>query len=240
MQTENGEIEMADSNVEVKLKNVRLSFLNVFPPQKRYNDAKELVGYNYNTNILLDKVKDAEQIQRVKDAMKEARMARWGDNPPKMQPDKLCLREGEPKDPDTDVPEPLYDGYAGCMYVSSNRPVNLETYDDIKKGDKDVPVSVIGPRRGANGKFSQLKDNSEFAPYSGCYANVIIRIYGYKSDDNPNRINASLEAIQFNGHGERFSSATPIDVDDAFDEVDDFDDMDATSAAASASDDLLG
>lgn len=237
---------MADSNVEVKLKNVRLSFLNVFPPQKRFNDAKELVGYNYNTSILLDKVKDAEQIQRVLDAMKEARTARWGDNPPKMQPDKMCLRDGEPKDPDTDLPEALWDGYKGCKYVSANRPVSIEAYAAITKGDDDMPVDIIGPRRGANGKFAKLTSKSEFAPYSGCYANVIIRIYGYKSEDNPNRINASLEAIQFNGHGQRFSGAAPIDVDSAFDEVDGFDDMDsggasgASGAAADASDDLLG
>lgn len=235
---------MADSNVEVKLKNVRLSFLNVFPPQKRFNDSKELVGYNYNTNILLDKVKDAEQITRIKEAMKEARTARWGDNPPKMQPDKLCLRDGEPKDPDTDLPEALWDGYKGCMYVSANRPVDIDKYEKIKKGDDDMPVSVIGPRRGPNGKFNQLKENSEFVPYSGCYANVIIRIYGYKSEDNPNRINASLEAIQFNAHGERFAGAAPIDVDSAFDEVDGFDEMDMAGGAgdikADASDDLLG
>lgn len=236
---------MADSNVEVKLKNVRLSFLHVFPPQKRYNDAKELVGYNYTVSILLDKVKDAEQIQRVKAAMIEARTARWGDNPPKMQPDKYCLRDGEPKDPDTDIPEPLYDGYKGCMYVSANRPVNLETYEEIRLGKDDIPVDIIGPRRGANGKFAKLTSKSEFVPYSGCYANVIIRIYGYKSEDNPNRINASLEAIQFNGHGERFSGAAPIDVDSAFDEVDGFDEMDSgasggAAAGADAADDLLG
>lgn len=231
---------MADSNVEVKLKNVRLSFFHGFDPQERRNDAKVLTGMNYNTAILLDKVKDADQIDKIKAAMKEARTARWGDNPPRMQPDKYCLRDGEPADEDGN-PSALYEGYEGCMYLSANRSVSLDDFDAIKAGNKKPPVSIIGPRRGPEGKFVPLKESSEFAPYSGCFANVIVRIYGYASEDNPSRINASLEAVQFFAHGERFGYGG-IDVEDAFDEVEGHDDMDETPAdkpAESASGDPM-
>lgn len=235
-------------NVEVKLKNVRLSFLTVFRPKERRDDkTKELTGYNYATAILLDKKDDAAQIEAVKAAMRKARESEWGENPPRIQADKYCMRDGEPLDPDTNEARPLYDGYEGKMYISANRPVGVEDYEAIKKGEKDRPVTVIGPKKGANGKFAILSENSEFAPYSGCYANVIIRIYAFPGKENqPPRINASLEAIQFVRHGERFGGSAPVDADSAFDEVEGYDDMDAGSSsgtsggsAAASDDDFL-
>jgi hypothetical protein len=241
----NGKWEMADNNnVEVKLKNVRLSFFHGFVPQPRKNDAGVITGYNFNTAILLDKEKDAEQIKAVQEAMRAAKTAKWGASPPRLAADKICLRDGEPIDPDTQQPVALYDGYAGCLYVSANRPVKVEEYELIKQGKKTAPVTIIGPRKGQDGRFPRLDENSEFAPYSGCYANVIIRIYGYADAENPSRINASLEAVQFARHGEPFASRS-IDADSAFDEVEGEDDFDAPAeqaqpAAAGSAASLLG
>lgn len=243
---------MADSNIEVKLKNVRLSFFNAFTPQERRSDqTKELVGYNYNTAILISKKDQADLIEQIKTAMRDARAAKWGDNPPRIAAERYCLRDGEPVDPDTNTPKALYEGYDGMMVLTANKPVDLETYDLIKKGEKARPVKIIGPRRNSEGKFVELKESSEFAPYSGCYGNVIVRIYAYDGtkNDHPHRINASLEAVQFNSHGQRFAGAAPVDVDSSFDEVDGFDEVEGgdtagssagSSSGAAATDDLLG
>jgi hypothetical protein len=217
---------MAD-DVEVKLSNVRLSFFHGFAPQERRDDkTKELTGMNYNCSVLLPK--GDPQIQKVKDAMAAAKKAKWGDSPPRLLAPHLCLRDGEPVDPETvdeAVPGsgtriPLYDGYAGMLYVSANRPVKLDEYELIKKGVKKRPVRIIGPRKNAEGRFDELTEHDPYAPYSGCYANVILRIYGHEGKENqPSRINASLEAVQFAKHGEPFG-AKGVDVDNAFDELD--------------------
>lgn len=235
-------------NIEVKLPNVRLSFFHGFRPQERKNDDGQVTGYNYNTAILLDKKSQADLNQAIKDAMRKARDNEWGDNPPRIPADRYCLRDGEPVDPDTGIATPLYDGYAGQMVLTANRVVSIEDYEAIKKGEKDRPVTIIGPRKGQNGKFAILNENSEFAPYSGCYANVIVRIYAYNKNPHPARINASLEAVQFRAHGERFGGSGPIDAESAFEEVEGYDDMDAGASggapkagvAASDDDDLLG
>ena len=239
---------MADSNVEVKLNNVRLSFFNGFTPQERTNDDKKVTGYNFNTAILIDKTTQQDLIKKVQEGMVAARTAKWGEsNPPKIPAERRCLREGEREDPDTGKVEPLYDGYAGQMVLTANKSVKIEDYEAIKAGKKPRPVKIIGPRKNAEGKFVPLEEDHEFAPYSGCYANVIVRIYGYDGtkDENPNRINASLEAVQFYKHGERFAGAAPVDVDSEFDDVDGYDDFSddkpaASSGAPDDGDDLLG
>lgn len=229
---------MADAkNIEIKLKNVRGSFLNIFTPQPGKNEAGDITRYNFNGSFLIPK-DDEEQINLIKDAIKKAKKAAWGDNPPRLGSDKLCLRDGEPADEDGHR-APLYDGYAGCFYVSANKPVKPEEYEKIKRGDARRPVSIIGPKKGADGKFKELSEGDEFAPYSGCYLNVVLRIYGYKGDpanNQPPRINASLEAVQFKRHGEAFG-ASRVDVNSAFDEEEDDDMVGGSAAKSSAMDD---
>lgn len=129
------------------------------------------------------------------------------------------------------------------MYLSANRTVSIEDYELIKQGKKKRPIRIIGPRKRPDGRFADLDESSEFAPYSGCYANVIVRVYAFSSDDFPARINASLEAVQFRRHGEPFGAAA-LDVDNAFDEVEGDDDMggEASSSkpAPASADDFLG
>lgn len=247
---------MAEKNVEVKLKGVRISYAHLFKPQERRNDKKELVGYNFSLNALIPKntPEGKAMIQVIKDAMAEAKKGKWGDSPPRLPSERLCLRDGEPIDPDTQefdenensvpgtgVRKPLYDGYAGMFYLSANRGVSIEDWEKDRKN----PLQLLGPRKTAiiNGKpaFPRLKE-SDGMLYSGCYADVIVRIYGYDSEDNPARINASLEAVKFVRHGEAFG-ARQIDADSAFDEEDDEDGDDIggpTSAAkpAAADDDF--
>lgn len=231
-----------DKNIEVMLKDVRISFFHGFTPQERKDDDDKLVGYNFSVNALLDKVKDKAQIETVRDAMKKAKAARWGENAPRIPAERLCMRDGEPVDEETQQRVALYDGYKNCMFVSANRGVSIAEWEDQKKN----PVRLIGPKKTAKGRdgkpaFPDLKE-SDGLLYSGCYANVLIRIYGYDGKGkNPNRINASMEAVQFVRHGEAFGSA-PVDVDNVFDEVasDDDDLMGGSSSSSTIDDDDLG
>jgi hypothetical protein len=230
---------MADTNIEVKLKNVRLSFDNLFEPQEQVNDAG-VKSYSYNCVFLLDKVTDAAQIKLIQDAMVQTRDLTWPGQKKSIAADKRCLRDGEPADPDSGERAPLYDGYAGKMYLSAKRPV--------KAKDSPNPVSLIGPRKTAvnsEGKpcFPRLAEKDGLL-YGGCFVNAVVRVYGYSgtSKGYPDRINCSLEAVQFKAHGERFG-AKPIDAEKAFDEEEGEDDMPSSTAAGKAAgidDDPLG
>ncbi len=237
---------MADTNIEIKLKDVRLSFCNLFEPQEQKNDDGKST-FKYNTVILLDKQKDAEQIKGIREAMRKAKIARWGDSAPTIPGERLCLRDGEPIDPDTvetdndgnpipgsGVRKPLYDGYEGKMFLTANRGVKADTMEEALKMPN--PVALIGPRKGPDGKFAQLKE-SDGLLYSGVYANVVVRIYAYDGQGkNPNRINCSLEAIQHKRHGEAFG-AKKVDVNTAFDEEEGEDGFDTPAQKPAAGDD---
>lgn len=246
---------MAD-DIEIKLNGVRLSFLHVFEPQERRDDkTKELNGYNYNCAILVPKAdKPGEKpvsakmngetvtgavavANLIKQAMKKAKDGTWGDSPPRFAPDQLPLRDGEPPEEEGGPRKPLYDGYEGMYYISANRPVKVDDQKLIESGKKKVPVKVIGPRKNVeSGRFEIITSETEpYAPYSGCFANVVIRIYGYVPPANSSqkaRINASLEVVQFVRDGERFG-ARGVDVDNVMDEEDvDTDDIGGGAAPA--------
>lgn len=230
-----------EKNIEVMLKDVRISFFHGFTPQERKDDDGKVTGYNFSLNALLDKDKDKALIEAVKEAMKKAKLARWADNGPRIPPERLCMRDGEPVDPETEERSPLYDGYKNAMFVSANRGVSISEWEDQRKN----PVRLIGPKKTAKDKqgkpcFPDIKE-ADGLLYSGCYANVLIRVYAYDGKGkNPNRINASLEAVQFVRHGEAFGSA-PVDVDNVFDEVEGGDDMlEGGTTSSGVDDDDLG
>lgn len=226
--------KMADTNIEIKLKDVRLSFDNLFEPQVQKSEKTGEDDISYNCVFLLDKEKDAEQIKLVTDAMVQAREARWPGIGKKIPPERRCMRDGEPEIDGTR--EPLYQGYENCMYISAKRKV--------KKITDSNPVQLIGPRKEVDPqtgerRFKQLtKDNG--GPdmiYGGAYVNAIIRVYAYDGsrDGNPDRINASLEVVQHKRDGERFG-AKRVDANSAMDEEEgDDDDMPATSSSRAES-----
>lgn len=228
-----------DDDQTVMLRNVRISFVHVFEPQKMVDKKTNQTRWAYNLNALIPKrLEDGTpnpMVKTLQDAMKKALEKTWPGQKKVIPPERRCVRDGEPIDPDTvdpDVPgsgerSPLYDGYAGHVFVSANR--------SVEGPDVPNPVQLLGPKKTAvvNGKpaFPRLK-KSDGMLYSGCYADVIVRIYGYDGSKNevPDRINASLEAVKFVKHGEAFG-AKPIDADNAFEEEDDDDNDDLMSSA---------
>jgi hypothetical protein len=213
------------NNIKLLIKNARLSFANLARPKERTDaKTKQVTGYSYELNALVPKA-DTEAVEALKEAVRKALAARWGDNPPKIPADRRCLRDGEPKDEDSGKPAPLYDGYAGCVYISASQRVDTK--------DQPCPVQLLDSRKGADGKFPRLTPAEVRSKlYSGAYADVVISIYGFDGSKNevPNRVNASLEAVKFVAHGDAFG-AKAVDADALFDE-EPADELDAPAAPA--------
>jgi hypothetical protein len=232
---------MADKNVEVLLKDVRLSFFNGFEPQEFTDEVTGKKRWTYNTNALVPKKlpngAPNPVVKQLGDAMKQAIENTWPGADKKIPPERRCVRDGEPIDPDTIDPDvagsgqrfPLYEGYEGHVFISANR--------SVKSADAPNPVQLIGPKKTAKNDrgeaiFPRLKV-SDGLLYSGCFANVLVRIYGYDGKGkNPDRVNASLEIVQFKRHGEAFG-AKQVNAD-AYMEEEDSDDGDAFGPGASA------
>lgn len=203
---------MAETQVgEVILKNVRLSFADLFKPGKpQKNDDGELVPGKYKANLLIpkkgnpdyekDPVNAQANLKKLKAAAEQVKVDKWNDKVPKLKPEKVFLRDGDGED---------WDGYELTYYVSANNP-NQPVLVDRKKDAKGKWIELTV----ANGGPKLL--------YSGCYVNAIVRIW---AQDNSfgKRLNASLESVQFVKHGEAFSGAKPVDPNEKFDDMEDDD-----------------
>ncbi len=243
-------------NVEVKLRKVRLSFVDVFEAVQGTDDKGNPTDRFYlSTNILLDKNTDAgkAQIAAIRQALKDARTAEWGESPPAIGANCLCLQDGEPVDPNTveedgtgGVRKARWEGYDGMMFVSANKPVKAKTKEEAATVvSTSNPVQILGPRKTAkdssgNACFPTLKE-ADGLIYAGCYADVILKVYPYNGTgkggngkNHPHRINASLEAIKFVEHGQAFGGKK-VDAQNAFDEEDDEDGDDTGASGTSGS-----
>ena len=215
---------MADdgTNVEIKLKEVTLSFCDSLFEAKAFGDDADAKPY-HKANFLIDKVSQKDIAVAVSNAVKGVIAAKWPTNPPKLSADKKCFRDGEPKDEETGEPSPLYEGYAGKFFVSAARR------------QEDGPPVMIDSRKGQDDKFPRLTP-ADGKMYGGAVVNAIVRIW---AQDNKwgRRVNASLEAIQFVRHGTAFG-ATRVDADSAFDDLGAEDD-DFAPAKPADDDDLV-
>jgi hypothetical protein len=199
-------------NKEITLKNVRLSFASALFKAESVNEGDP----KFSSTFLLDKTKDRAQIDAIKAAIAAVKTEKWGDAASKVK--KICLQDGEPMDEDG-VRSPKYDGYAGHLFISASNSKRPSVVDR----DKTQLTAEDGK------------------PYSGCYVNAVIRLW---AQDNKygQRVNASLEAVQFFRDGESFGAA-PVDIDKAFDSYEDDDapppaKNKAKAKAAEAEDDL--
>lgn len=121
-------------NVDLDVVKVRLSFPALFKPDERKNDQGVVVK-KYKANFLLDKKKHAKQIALIEDAIEKAKEDFWGEDIPRLKPDKICLRDGDQED---------WDGYEGCMYLSasnSKRPQVCDQHLDLLTEDDGKPYA---------------------------------------------------------------------------------------------------
>lgn len=228
---------MTDKNIRLTIKDVRGSFLHLIEPQERKNDDGKLTGYAFNGNFLIDKQIDGKTnpvAEQISDAMKRAIEARWPGQNKKVPATERCFVDGEPKDEDTGEREPLYDGYAGKYVLKANSPVTIEQWEEARKN----PVQLLGPRKGADGKFPRLKGSAaEELFYSGAFFDIVVSIWAYDGSkrNHKNRVSCTLEVVKFKRHGEAFGSG-PVNAEDYLDEEDD-DGLDTDASVTTDDDD---
>lgn len=133
--------------IELMLKNVRLSFPELFKPTQFQGtgDAK------YRAHFIIPK--NHPQMKEIQEAILAAATAEWKTKAPAIVKSlqgndmKFCLRSGDSK--------PDYDGYEGNMYVAAASKVRPTVIDRNK-----------APLTEEDGK-----------PYGGCYVNVKLDVY---------------------------------------------------------------
>lgn len=161
----------------INLKNVRLSFPNLYSKEPAYKKTwetmteEEKAKAKYTATLLLDK-KDTKTKAIIDKALEEVRVkAKF-----KTLPDSnnLCVKDGDLVD---------YDGYEGVW--------------SIKAGNKKRPTTIDRDRT------PLTSEDDKF--YPGCYVNAIIDFYPYNNVGKG--INANLYGIQFVKDGESFQSS---------------------------------
>ena len=192
---------------KVTLLNVRLSFANLYEPNKQKQDDGS-VKENWKANFLIPKEEAAKMegvfkgkkmpiLKAIKAAGDEAKAKKWGDDEkkwPKLKAEKKCFRDGD---------EENWDGYAGQHYISANAVL------------ADRPT-VITNRKDANGKWIEAEPGGKNAPYAGCYVNAVLVLW-VQDNEHGKRLNAQVKAVQFLKDGEAFGG-TSIDVDEEFED----------------------
>lgn len=189
---------------EILLKDVRLSFADLYKPGKpQKNDDGEMVPGKFKANGLIEKpdtITDPkrkklmlENIAKIKAASAAVKEAKWANKQPKLKPEKVFFRDGDLED---------WDGYADSFYVSAS--------------NANQPV-LITRRKDDDGKWIPAAPGEL---YSGCYVNILIRVWAQDHEKHGKRVNASLECVQFSRKGDPFSGGGPIDPNDKFADID--------------------
>ena len=172
--------------MKVVLKNVRLSFCDLFTPVqfKGTGDAKYKATFILVPGSPADLAASAAVAAVAKETWKDkarvhlAEISRLGKTSYKTDP--LANSDGE-----------VYGGFEGMHSVSSS---------------SKTPPTVVDRDR------SQLNPASGL-PYPGCYVNAIIDLW---AQDNTfgRRINCELKGVQFSADGEAFKGSAPARADE--------------------------
>ena len=215
----------------VMFKGVRLNMYDnqLFDPQAEQTTKgknKGKVRFNWGAKFILpakDTKEGKEMLAAAKTAMSAAKVIKWKD---KAEEVKIKLFNTPIQDGD-DEEITTFGPMKGAYFLSASKTV----YGAKDGSESDVPkrpFRIIGPRKvkdpqSGELKFPDVKSGDENAPYSGCYVNVKVEFWGQEADSDrgiPNRLNATILAVQFARHGESFGGGTRVNVDDEFDEED--------------------
>lgn len=171
---------MADNSEIGKFKvRGRLSFEHLFVASASVKDGPK----KYRTNVLIDpSTKEGKKdIALIENAMDEVKEEIWPGKNPKFKADRVFFMDGEDM---VDADGEIRDGYDGMKFIK------LSNDKRPKLRDRD-------------GQTDLTQDDDKI--YSG--ANVIVygRVYGIKDPDKGgNGLFASVDAVQFVKHGEKF------------------------------------
>lgn len=243
-----------DSKHIVIFKGLRLNMFDdqLYSPQADLATKGKKAGcwrFTWGAKFILppkDSPEGKALLAQAKAAMKAAKDMKWGDKAEetKIKSANTPLRDGDDEEITT------FSAHKGAYFLSASKIV----YGPKNGDERDVPkrpFRIIGPRKVKNDngkmKFPDVKPGSDISPYSGCFVNVQVEFWGQPSDSErgiPNRINATILAVQFSRDGDSFGGgSTRVNVDDEFDEEgdDEFgeDDAGTSSSKASGGDDDL-
>lgn len=127
------------------LKNVRLSFPKLFTASQVSEQSKP----TFSATFLIEKETPEGKAlaAQVKAAMMAVAKEIWGDNIPKLKPEKLAMRDGD---------QETWDGYPGTWYVNARNPKRVPVVD------KDGRTPIV---------------ESDDKIYGGCYVNAVVTIW---------------------------------------------------------------
>lgn len=167
---------------KVLLKNVRLSFPDLFQPG---NPPAGSVGTpKFGGQFIFSPSSDAYKVAAA-EVLKVA-TEKFGKNAQailsELSSDKKCLRKG---DANRDKAGEVRNGYEGNFYITARNKTRPLVIDRDKS-----------PLTEADGK-----------PYGGCYVNVTIDIYAHDKPGLGKRIDATLLAVQFVSDGDSFGGS---------------------------------
>lgn len=179
------------------LKNVRLSYPDIWKPGKPMNDGD---AAKYGGQFIFDK--DSDAAAKAKEAMmktaQEVFGANWQAIVGAMEKSKKCVRDGNSN---LTKDGAIRDGYAEKLYLVARNKIKPLIIGPVRV----APVGTNDERH--QDGFPILSEDGG-KPYGGCYVNVKVDIKAMKAFEKvPNQIYASLLTIQFVADGESFGSA---------------------------------
>ncbi len=241
--------EKKDEPHIVMFKGLRLNMFDeqLYFPQAELTTKGKNKGkwrFNWGAKFIFPEKDSAEGkalYAQAKKAMSAAKVNKWKDKADEI---KVKLANTPIQDGD-DEEVTTFGPMKGSYFLSASKTV----YGPKDGDEKDVPkrpFRIIGPRKVKHPetgelRFPDVKPGDENAPYSGCYVNVKVEFWGQEADGErgiPNRINATILAVQFAKHGESFGGGTRVNVDDEFDEEDGEDDFGGGTSSDDDDDDL--
>lgn len=203
------------------LKNVRLSYPDLFKPGKPMNEGDTP---KYGGQFIFSP--DSEAAAAAKAAFTATATETFGPNAKAilgaMEKSKKCLRNG---DENLTKDGAIRDGYGGNLYVVARnkaKPLLIGPVRTAPKGTNDATHSDGFP----------ILTEEGGKPYGGCYVNVKVDIKAMKAKEKiPNQVYATLLTVQFVADGEAFGAAPGT--------ADGFDDVEGAAAIGGDSDDGL-
>lgn len=181
--------------MKVKLKNVRLSFPNLFEAKAFVGpDGKPQGTPKYNATFILDKEENAAEIEQLEKAIGAIVKENFKGNMKALK--GICLRDGEEK---TDDEGEYKDGFGpDVMFITSSNPNRPQVVDK----DPRVPLT---------------KEDAKI--YAGCYVNAVISLWA-QNNTFGKRVNANVLAVQFAKDGDPFGEER-INPESEFDTLED-------------------
>ncbi len=231
-------IEDKSDGRSVQLKNVRLSFTDRIKTKKKTSADSEKETHGCNIIIEKDKPEFEANHKAMIDALKVAGLKAFkNENAHKEiaedSPKRVCYRKGERfKNKEGKV----YTGYEGNFGLTASGPGGGDRRPKLLDRSKRRLVTQLSQEDIANRKPSFPEDQIEDIFYSGCYADVVVSLYG--TEKGSRGIFATIEAIRSRQVGDRMGGGIYVD-DDDFDDLDeDGDGFDQIEAAPPEDDDL--